>query len=179
VPKSFSPSKSPAAQVAVAKKAASVKAQSAKTSAIPPELIEANEQKLADEALAATNPPASEHYARQSAPAPPAGLGVRLLSKREVLAIANVSYPTLWSWMRQGMFPRSRVAGGKSVWRSDEVEAWLGALPIRKLKGDALVARDSRNGATVHAKGGGFDAQAAEPKRRPGRPRRTANGGAP
>ena len=39
-----------------------------------------------------------------------------------------------------GTFPRSRVAGGKSVWRSDEVEAWLDTLPVRKLKGDALEA---------------------------------------
>src|SRR5262249_41049155 len=113
-------------------------ARKGKTSVIAPDLIAANEQGLADEALAAANPPASEHDGRNvhAARASPACLGVRLLSKREVLAIANVSYPTLWSWMRQGMFPRSRVAGGKSVWRSDEVEAWLAALPVRKLKGD-------------------------------------------
>jgi len=41
------------------------------------------------------------------------------------------------------------------VWRSDEVDAWLAALRIRKLKGDALDTRDSQNGATVHAKGRG------------------------
>ena len=120
-----------------AKKATTVNGESANAS-VPPELIEANEQQLADEALAAANPPAREHDEQNvhAARAPPAGWGVRLLSKREVLAIANVSYPTLWAWMRQGMFPRSRVAGGKSVWRSDEVDAWLSALPIRKLKGD-------------------------------------------
>jgi hypothetical protein len=41
--------------------------------------------------------------------APPAPLGARLLSKREVLAIVSVSYPALWSMMRAGTFPRSRV----------------------------------------------------------------------
>jgi hypothetical protein len=34
-------------------------------------------------------------------------------------------------------FPRSRIVGGKSIWRSDEVEAWLDALPVRTLKGDS------------------------------------------
>ena len=34
-------------------------------------------------------------------------------------------------------FPRSRIVGGKSMWRSDEVEAWLDALPVRTLKGDS------------------------------------------
>jgi predicted DNA-binding transcriptional regulator AlpA len=131
-----SPSKKTAAQVAV-EKAANVKAES-HTSAIAPDLIEANEQGLADQALAPANPPACRNDERNAhaARAPPARLGVRLLSKREVLAIANVSYPTLWAWMRQGMFPRSRVAGGKSVWRSDEVDAWLATLPVRHLKGD-------------------------------------------
>jgi predicted DNA-binding transcriptional regulator AlpA len=65
---------------------------------------------------------------------------MRLLSKPEVLAIVNVTYPTLWAWMRNGTFPRSRIAGGRSMWRSDEIDAWLTALPIRPLKGDAAAA---------------------------------------
>lgn len=61
-----------------------------------------------------------------------------MLPKPEVLLIAGgVSYVTLWSWMRAGAFPRSRVVGGKSMWRSDEVEAWLNASPVRPLKGDS------------------------------------------
>jgi Prophage CP4-57 regulatory protein (AlpA) len=55
----------------------------------------------------------------------------------------------MWAWMRAGTFPRSRVAGGKSVWRSDEVDAWLAALPVRKLKGDAPDALDNENSASV------------------------------
>ena len=109
-------SKPPAAQVAVAKKAASVKAEIAKPSVIAPDLIAANEQGLADEALAAANPPASEHDGRSlhAARAPLAQLGARLLSKREVLG----------------------VVGGKSMWLSTEVEAWMAALPRSRLKGD-------------------------------------------
>ena len=62
---------------------------------------------------------------------------VHLLDKGEVCAIANVTFPTLWAWMRAGSFPRARVVGGKSMWRSDDVDAWLENLPVRRLKGDA------------------------------------------
>jgi predicted DNA-binding transcriptional regulator AlpA len=64
---------------------------------------------------------------------------VRLLDRHEVTAIAGVTYPCIWLWMREGRFPRSRVVGGKSMWRSDEIDAWLAALPVRPLKGDAPV----------------------------------------
>jgi predicted DNA-binding transcriptional regulator AlpA len=59
-----------------------------------------------------------------------------LLTKPEILAIAGVTYPTIWAWMRAGVFPRSRIAGGRSVWRSDEIAKWLAGLPVRPLKGD-------------------------------------------
>jgi predicted DNA-binding transcriptional regulator AlpA len=128
--------KQPAAQVAFAK-AAAIKAAKPKTNAIAPDLIEGNEQD------ADANRPAREHDERSvhAARAPPAST-VRLLSKREVLAIANVSYPTVWSWMRQGMFPRSRVVGGRSMWVSTEIDVWLAALPVRELKGDTPEALD-------------------------------------
>jgi predicted DNA-binding transcriptional regulator AlpA len=135
-----SPSKQLAAQVAFAK---------AKTSAIAPDLIDANEQELAEAVLTDSNRHAREHYVRRVRPGPPARLGAHLLSKREVLAIANVSYPTLWSWMRHGTFPRSRVVGGKSMWLSTDIEAWLATLPVRKLKGDAPEALDNENPASV------------------------------
>jgi predicted DNA-binding transcriptional regulator AlpA len=70
---------------------------------------------------------------RQRAHAP----RVYLLNKAEVCAIANVTFPTLWAWMRAGSFPRARVVGGKSMWRSDDIDAWLANLPVRPLKGDA------------------------------------------
>ena len=64
-------------------------------------------------------------------------LGVRLLSKAEVLAAVNVTYPALWKWMRDGKFPRSRLVGNKSMWLSTEVAAWLSNLPPTRSKGDA------------------------------------------
>ena len=62
--------------------------------------------------------------------------GDRLLDKSQICKIANVSYPTIWAWMRAGKFPRARIVGGKSMWLTSEVAAWLAALPVRPLKGD-------------------------------------------
>ena len=67
----------------------------------------------------------------------------RLLSKAEVLAIANCTYPTLWDWMCKGKFPRSRIVAGRSMWRSDEVDQWLAGLPVRPLKGDTAEQGDA------------------------------------
>jgi predicted DNA-binding transcriptional regulator AlpA len=61
----------------------------------------------------------------------------RLLDRHEVCVLAGASYPTVWQWMRAGTFPRSRIVGGKSMWLSTEIEAWMAALPVRRLKGDA------------------------------------------
>jgi predicted DNA-binding transcriptional regulator AlpA len=62
---------------------------------------------------------------------------VCLVDKAQVCAIANVTFATIWAWMRAGKFPRSRVVGGKSMWLSTEVDQWLAELPVRALKGDA------------------------------------------
>jgi predicted DNA-binding transcriptional regulator AlpA len=56
--------------------------------------------------------------------------------KTSVLAITGLTYPTIWKMMRAGTFPRGHVVGGKSMWRSDEVDEWFAGLPIRRLKGD-------------------------------------------
>jgi prophage regulatory protein len=61
----------------------------------------------------------------------------RLMSKHEVLAVVGCTYPTLWAMMRRGEFPRSRIVGRiKSAWLSTEIEQWMAALPMRRLKGD-------------------------------------------
>ena len=116
-----------AAKPAGAKKAAS---------ALSPELIEANLKYRAKAALAADESPCRKHDAVRvhGARAPPTE---RLLSKHEVLAIVGCSYPSLWSWMRAGKFPRSRIVFGKSMWLASEVRAWIAELPKRPLKGDA------------------------------------------
>lgn len=56
--------------------------------------------------------------------------------KTEVCALTNATFPSIWAWMRAGTFPRARVVGGRSMWLSTEVDAWLAALPVRPLKGD-------------------------------------------
>jgi predicted DNA-binding transcriptional regulator AlpA len=122
------------AQLDLAKKATAAKAK-AKPAGLPASLIAANQKHLIKQSLAETPDPHFEHDRTRvhASRAPP---DTRLLSKPEVLAIANVTYPTLWAWMRAGGFPRSRVVGGRSMWLSTEVEAWLAELPIRHLKGD-------------------------------------------
>ena len=125
----------PAVQLALAKKAAAAKAK-AKPAGLPASLMAANRKHQAKQALKET-PDAHFEHDQTRVHAPRAPPDTRLLSKPEVLAIANVTYPTLWAWMRNGTFPRSRVAGGRSLWRSDEIDAWLAGLPIRRLKGDA------------------------------------------
>src|SRR5262245_8069447 len=131
----------PFEQAAFAKKVANVKAAKATTtSALALALIEAN-QSLAAKPLARGE---LDDRSVRAACAPPAWLGAHLLSKREVLAITNVTFPTIWAWMRKATFPRSRVVGGKSMWLSSEIEAWLAALPIRQLKDDEPKAREKR-----------------------------------
>ena len=59
----------------------------------------------------------------------------RFLSRLEVCAKIGVSYPTIWSWMRQGKFPRSRVLGDMKVaWLSTEIDELIARLPVRELK---------------------------------------------
>jgi len=60
----------------------------------------------------------------------------RFIGKPEVLNRVGASYPSIWQWMREGKFPRSRELGGKAAWLESEIEAWIVNRPIRRLKGD-------------------------------------------
>jgi predicted DNA-binding transcriptional regulator AlpA len=74
---------------------------------------------------------------QKSAPAPAAQVDatpIRLLSKPEVLDRVGVTFPTIWKWMREGKFPRSRECGAKACWIESEVESWIAALPMREYK---------------------------------------------
>jgi predicted DNA-binding transcriptional regulator AlpA len=63
--------------------------------------------------------------------------GERLLGKEEVCARVGRSFPTIWSWMRRGLFPRARIAGRTSVWLESEVNAWMASLPLRAYRDDS------------------------------------------
>jgi predicted DNA-binding transcriptional regulator AlpA len=82
-----------------------------------------------------TIPPAKQVTAarRLASAIPP---HIQLLGRHEIVALTGRSYPTIWSMMRRGEFPRSRIVGGKSAWLASEVQQWLTALPVRPLKGD-------------------------------------------
>jgi predicted DNA-binding transcriptional regulator AlpA len=61
---------------------------------------------------------------------------LRFLTRAQVLNLVPVSFPTIWYWMRQNNFPRSRQVGGSSraLWLEHEVLAWIAAQPVKKLK---------------------------------------------
>ena len=57
------------------------------------------------------------------------------LSKAQVLAKVPVTGPTLWSWVRQGKFPRPRaISPNKTVWVAAEVDEWMLRRPLRTYK---------------------------------------------
>jgi predicted DNA-binding transcriptional regulator AlpA len=61
----------------------------------------------------------------------------RVLTRKQVCARVGVSFPTIWRWMVRGTFPRARAVGDlKSGWLESEVNAWIAALPVRRLKHD-------------------------------------------
>ena len=55
-------------------------------------------------------------------------------NKKQMLARVGASYPSIWQWMREGKFPRSRELGGKAAWLESEIEQWIVNRPIRRLK---------------------------------------------
>jgi predicted DNA-binding transcriptional regulator AlpA len=60
----------------------------------------------------------------------------KLLSKSEVIERVGKSYPTIWAWMRDGLFPRSVVVGSQVAWYAHEIDEWFRTLPRQRLKGD-------------------------------------------
>jgi predicted DNA-binding transcriptional regulator AlpA len=120
--------KTPSAQVEPARKAAALKAAS-ETKKVQSLWLQRKSLAPTPEVETTLNPERIRGSDRSQGPP-------RLLSKSDILAITNVTFPTIWAWMRAGKFPRSRIAGGKSMWLSTEVDAWLAALPVRPLKGD-------------------------------------------
>ena len=85
-------------------------------------------------------PPAAQVAMAAKAAAAKAAAQARLISKPEVLDRVGVTYPTLWVWMREGKFPRSRDLGGKACWLESEINDWITNRPVRRLKGDAAQA---------------------------------------
>ena len=124
--------KKPSAQVEPAQKAAALKAANEARRQAQPAWLRRESLSPPPET---ETPPAPERLrASDRSQGPPP----RLLDRHQVCALANASYPTIWSRMRAGTFPRSRVVGGKSMSLLSEIEAWMASLPVRRLKGDAV-----------------------------------------
>ena len=53
----------------------------------------------------------------------------RLLTRKQVLALVPISYPTIWKLMCQGKFPRPRKVGSRSLWSEREILVLIPAQP--------------------------------------------------
>jgi prophage regulatory protein len=60
----------------------------------------------------------------------------RLIFKKEVIELCGVTFPTIWRWMEDGTFPRSREVGSKTAWFEHEVADWLASRPLTRRKGE-------------------------------------------
>jgi predicted DNA-binding transcriptional regulator AlpA len=83
-----------------------------------------------------------------STAAEPADRGLpKFLSRAEVLAITNYSYPSLWNKIKAGTFPpgRSMSIGQRSrvVWLESDIREWMLSRPIRWPKGSSTKARSA------------------------------------
>ena len=55
---------------------------------------------------------------------------MRMLRLPDVCEVTGLSPTTVWRREKDGQFPRRRRLGANLVaWRSDEIEAWIEALP--------------------------------------------------
>ena len=66
---------------------------------------------------------------------------VQLLTTKQVLKRVGVTYPCLWTWMRDGLFPRSVVLqpdqyNSKVGWHKKEIDAWIKSRPKSVLVDD-------------------------------------------
>jgi predicted DNA-binding transcriptional regulator AlpA len=59
---------------------------------------------------------------------PPA---VCFLSKKQLCAKVNLTFPFIWKLIREGKFPEGRAVGSRTLWLNSEVEAWILARPTR------------------------------------------------
>lgn len=55
----------------------------------------------------------------------PADEGLRFFAIKDLKNRVGMSISGIYRMMHQGTFPMPRKAGSKSLWRSDEVEAWI------------------------------------------------------
>lgn len=57
-----------------------------------------------------------------------AGMKRKVNAKPERVGLLPVTEKTLWTWVREGKFPKPiRLSGNVTVWRMSEVQAWIDA----------------------------------------------------
>ena len=66
---------------------------------------------------------------------------LRFIDKRELLTRVPYSYVTIWKWISEDSFPKSKFVGQKCVWLEHEVDAWIARQPDKELDYDDKAAR--------------------------------------
>jgi predicted DNA-binding transcriptional regulator AlpA len=82
-------------------------------------------------ALAATARAAKSEIPFIAKPPPP-DQPRRFVYKAELLERLGVSFPSIWTWMRKGLFPLSIDLNGRTAWFEHEIEQWLDERPRRQ-----------------------------------------------
>jgi predicted DNA-binding transcriptional regulator AlpA len=62
--------------------------------------------------------------------------GDRFVFKGEVEKRVGKTYPTIWQWMIDGVFPPSFAVGANTAWYESHIDHWMESRPRRRLKGD-------------------------------------------
>lgn len=66
--------------------------------------------------------------------------GLSLLPLKAVKARVGLSTATVYRMMQRGTFPKPRKVGTKSLWRSDEIEAWILAQTCEPVEQQGIAA---------------------------------------
>lgn len=130
------PTKTPAAQVAMAKKAAAAKRKAERQRHYPPRLLGLKKTKGIRPRITVDQ----GHRDRGDGDGGDLIDGDMVIDKAELCFRLGVTFTTIWNWMRAGEFPRARALGGKSVWLKSEVDEWIKGLPVQPYKGDNITA---------------------------------------
>jgi predicted DNA-binding transcriptional regulator AlpA len=62
----------------------------------------------------------------------PDGEPRRFIYKAQVLERTGLSFPTIWGWMRRGLFPQAVDLNGQSAWFEHELNQWFDERPRRQ-----------------------------------------------
>jgi predicted DNA-binding transcriptional regulator AlpA len=71
------------------------------------------------------------------------------LTRKQVVKITGLCYPSIWQLMRTGDFPAARIISKNRVgWLKSSIVAWLRSRPLQVYKPPNSAARPRKGGAS-------------------------------